>query len=185
MTQCAASEVASVDKLPRTASCASQTYQTYRICLSFHGRLDLASFVTTWMEPEAEEIIAATQAINMVDVSQYPQCAEMEQRYAIMHCSEVCLTTCMPPGHHAGKQYALHHLVAVMVQTASSLHVLVHQTDSVNRIGCVCMLEHFHGWGDTQPVACFAGVCACWGACGMRPSPRVTMRRSSRWAPAQ
>ena len=43
-------------------------------------RLDLASFVTTWMEPEAEEIIAATQAINMVDVSQYPQCAEMEQR---------------------------------------------------------------------------------------------------------
>ena len=46
-------------------------------------RLDLASFVTTWMEPEAEEIIAATQAINMVDVSQYPQCAEMEQRCAL------------------------------------------------------------------------------------------------------
>ena len=86
MTQCAASEVASVDKLRRTASCAAQTYRTYRLCLWFHGRLDLASFVTTWMEPEAEEIIAATQAINMVDVSQYPQCAEMEQRYAPMHC---------------------------------------------------------------------------------------------------
>ena len=37
------------------------------------------------MEPEAEEIIAATQAINMVDVSQYPQCAEMEQRCAESH----------------------------------------------------------------------------------------------------
>ncbi|CAK0787153.1 hypothetical protein CVIRNUC_010369 [Coccomyxa viridis] len=48
--------------------------------INANPRLDLASFVTTWMEPEAEEIIAATQAINMVDVSQYPQCAEMEQR---------------------------------------------------------------------------------------------------------
>lgn len=44
-------------------------------------RLDMASFVTTWMDPEAEALIAETQAVNIVDTSQYPQCTEMEQRW--------------------------------------------------------------------------------------------------------
>lgn len=43
-------------------------------------RLDMASFVTTWMDSEAEALIAETQAVNIVDTSQYPQCTEMEQR---------------------------------------------------------------------------------------------------------
>lgn len=41
----------------------------------------MASFVTTWMDPEAEALIAETQAVNIVDTSQYPQCTEMEQRW--------------------------------------------------------------------------------------------------------
>lgn len=41
----------------------------------------MASFVTTWMDPEATALIAETQAVNMVDTSQYPQCTEMEQRH--------------------------------------------------------------------------------------------------------
>jgi len=40
----------------------------------------MASFVTTWMDPEATALIAETQAVNIVDTSQYPQCTEMEQR---------------------------------------------------------------------------------------------------------
>lgn len=54
----------------------------------------MASFVTTWMDPEAEALIAETQAVNIVDTSQYPQCTEMEQRWvallssAKMPCSQ-------------------------------------------------------------------------------------------------
>lgn len=44
----------------------------------------MASFVTTWMDSEAEALIAETQAVNIVDTSQYPQCTEMEQRYVVM-----------------------------------------------------------------------------------------------------
>ena len=33
-------------------------------------RLDLASFTTTYMEPEAEEVIAYTQNINIIDSAQ-------------------------------------------------------------------------------------------------------------------
>lgn len=40
----------------------------------------MASFTTTWMDKEAEALIAETQAINIVDTSQYPQCKEMENR---------------------------------------------------------------------------------------------------------
>ena len=47
-------------------------------------RLDMASFVTTWMDPEAEALIAETQAVNIVDTSQYPQCTEMEQRWVAL-----------------------------------------------------------------------------------------------------
>ena len=44
------------------------------------SRLDMASFTTTWMDDEAEKLIAETQAINIVDNSQYPQAKEMENR---------------------------------------------------------------------------------------------------------
>ena len=47
-------------------------------------RLDMASFVTTWMDPEAEALIAETQAVNIVDTSQYPQCTEMEHRWVAL-----------------------------------------------------------------------------------------------------
>ena len=60
---------------------ARQTSQVH-LCL-FH-RLDMASFVTTWMDPEATALIAETQAVNIVDTSQYPQCTEMEQRSVLL-----------------------------------------------------------------------------------------------------
>lgn len=47
----------------------------------------MASFVTTWMDSEAKALIAETQDVNMVDTSQYPQCTEMEQRYACLICA--------------------------------------------------------------------------------------------------
>jgi glutamate decarboxylase len=41
---------------------------------------NLATFVTTWMEPEAEELIKETLRINFIDHAEYPRSAEIEQR---------------------------------------------------------------------------------------------------------
>jgi len=41
---------------------------------------NLATFVTTWMEPEAERIIAQNLHRNYIDHAEYPQTAEIEQR---------------------------------------------------------------------------------------------------------
>ncbi len=44
------------------------------------ARLNLATFVTTWMEPEAELLFAECAAKNMIDKDEYPQTAELERR---------------------------------------------------------------------------------------------------------
>ncbi|HEB70630.1 MAG TPA: glutamate decarboxylase [Desulfobulbus sp.] len=44
------------------------------------SRLNLATFVTTWMEPEAELLMASCFDKNMIDKDEYPQTAEIEQR---------------------------------------------------------------------------------------------------------
>ena len=62
--------------LPRTA------LQIVRdeLILDGNARLNLATFVTTWMEPEAEQLMAETAAKNMIDKDEYPQTAELERR---------------------------------------------------------------------------------------------------------
>jgi glutamate decarboxylase len=44
------------------------------------ARLNLATFVTTWMEPEAELLFAECASKNMIDKDEYPQTAELERR---------------------------------------------------------------------------------------------------------
>jgi glutamate decarboxylase len=41
---------------------------------------NLATFVTTWMEPEAREIVSANLHRNFIDHAEYPRTAEIEQR---------------------------------------------------------------------------------------------------------
>ena len=62
--------------LPRTA------LQVVRdeLILDGNARLNLATFVTTWMEPEAELLMADCAAKNMIDKDEYPQTAELERR---------------------------------------------------------------------------------------------------------
>src|ERR1700758_5155325 len=62
--------------LPRTA------LQVVRdeLILDGNARLNLATFVTTWMEPEAEQLMAECSAKNMIDKDEYPQTAELEKR---------------------------------------------------------------------------------------------------------
>src|SRR5258708_2937831 len=50
------------------------------LILDGNSRLNLATFVTTWMEPEAERLMAETFDKNMIDKDEYPQTAEIEKR---------------------------------------------------------------------------------------------------------
>ena len=57
-------------------------YQFIRdeLMLDGNARLNLATFVTTWMEPQAERLMADTFDKNMIDKDEYPRTAELEQR---------------------------------------------------------------------------------------------------------
>ena len=48
--------------------------------LDGNARLNLATFVTTWMEPQAGQLMAETFDKNMIDKDEYPRTAELEQR---------------------------------------------------------------------------------------------------------
>ncbi|HEY1704889.1 MAG TPA: glutamate decarboxylase [Trebonia sp.] len=69
-------------KLPETGVLPRTALQIVRdeLILDGNARLNLATFVTTWMEPEAEELMAETAQKNMIDKDEYPQTAELEKR---------------------------------------------------------------------------------------------------------
>jgi glutamate decarboxylase len=50
------------------------------LMLDRNARLNLATFVTTWMEPQAEKLMAECFDKNMIDKDEYPQTAELEMR---------------------------------------------------------------------------------------------------------
>src|ERR1039457_7259235 len=45
------------------------------LMLDGNARLKLATFVTTWMEPEARELMSEPFDKNMIDTDEYPQTA--------------------------------------------------------------------------------------------------------------
>ncbi len=50
------------------------------LLLDGSARLNLATFVTTWMEPQARQLMADSVDKNMIDKDEYPQTAELERR---------------------------------------------------------------------------------------------------------
>ena len=50
------------------------------LMLDGNARMNLATFVTTWMEPQAEKLMAECFDKNMIDKDEYPQTAELEMR---------------------------------------------------------------------------------------------------------
>jgi glutamate decarboxylase len=60
-------------------STAAQVVQD-ELILDGNARLNLATFVTTWMEPEATQLMAACFDKNLIDKDEYPQTAEIERR---------------------------------------------------------------------------------------------------------
>lgn len=50
------------------------------LMLDGNARQNLATFVTTWMEPQAAKLIQASLDKNIIDKDEYPQSAEIERR---------------------------------------------------------------------------------------------------------
>lgn len=50
------------------------------LMLDGNARLNLATFVTTWMQPTANRLMAECADKNMIDKDEYPQTAELEKR---------------------------------------------------------------------------------------------------------
>jgi glutamate decarboxylase len=50
------------------------------LMLDGNARMNLATFVTTWMEPQAEKLMAECLDKNMIDKDEYPQTAALEMR---------------------------------------------------------------------------------------------------------
>ena len=65
---------------------ANAAYQLVHDELNLDGNpaLNLASFVTNWMEPQANVLAAETLAKNLIDQDEYPQSEVVHQRVVSM-----------------------------------------------------------------------------------------------------
>src|SRR6478672_12108226 len=70
------------DRIPEEPMLPQTAYQVVldEVMLDGNARFNLATFVTTWMDEEADRLYAATADKNMVDKDEYPQTAEIESR---------------------------------------------------------------------------------------------------------
>ncbi|XP_057545354.1 glutamate decarboxylase-like [Amaranthus tricolor] len=69
-------------KMPEKSIPKDAAYQIINDELMLDGnpRLNLASFVTTWMEPECDQLIMASINKNYVDMDEYPVTTELQNR---------------------------------------------------------------------------------------------------------
>ena len=71
-----------IDALPDTGTGAATAYELIRseLLLDGQSRLNLATFVTTWMPDLGAKLMFDTADKNMIDKDEYPQTAEIESR---------------------------------------------------------------------------------------------------------
>ena len=69
-------------RLPEAGVPAAVAYALVRdeLILDGNSRQNLATFCTTWMEPEVRQLMADSIDKNMIDKDEYPQTAEIESR---------------------------------------------------------------------------------------------------------
>jgi glutamate decarboxylase len=69
-------------RLPDAPMPAEAAYRLIHqeLMLDGNAALNLATFVTTWMEPQADQLMAECADKNMIDKDEYPQTAEVERR---------------------------------------------------------------------------------------------------------
>ncbi|MEV0089967.1 glutamate decarboxylase [Streptomyces sp. NPDC050738] len=73
-------------RMPDAPLAPSIAYQLVHdeLMLDGNSRLNLATFVTTWMEPQAGVLMAECRDKNMIDKDEYPRTAELERRCVSM-----------------------------------------------------------------------------------------------------
>ena len=73
-------------RIPREPMDPDVAYQIIHdeLMLDGNARQNLATFVTTWMEPEVGRLMAECLPKNMIDKDEYPQTAELEHRCVSM-----------------------------------------------------------------------------------------------------
>jgi glutamate decarboxylase len=73
-------------RLPAEGMSPSAAYQLVHDELNLDGNpaLNLASFVTSWMEPHADRLAVETLPKNMIDQDEYPQTSEVHRRVVSM-----------------------------------------------------------------------------------------------------
>jgi glutamate decarboxylase len=86
------------DRIPEHAVDPQTAYQLVHdeLLLDGNARLNLATFVTTWMEPQARVLIQECLDKNLIDKDEYPQTAELERR-----CVEILSALWHAPGSPA------------------------------------------------------------------------------------
>ena len=69
-------------RLPDTESAPDSVFRLIHdeLLLDGSSRLNMATFVTTWMDPQAEALMAETFDKNMIDKDEYPATADIERR---------------------------------------------------------------------------------------------------------
>ncbi|WP_239338189.1 glutamate decarboxylase [Frankia sp. CiP3] len=69
-------------RMPQESITPETAYQIIHdeLMLDGNARLNLATFVTTWMDPYADRLMVECASKNMIDKDEYPQTAEMEAR---------------------------------------------------------------------------------------------------------
>jgi glutamate decarboxylase len=74
------------DRLPDGEMAAATAYQIVHdeLMLDGNARLNLATFVSTWMDDHAQRLMAECVDKNMIDRDEYPQTAELERRCVAM-----------------------------------------------------------------------------------------------------
>lgn len=73
-------------RIPDVPMAPTTAYQLVHdeLMLDGNARLNLATFVTTWMEPQAGELMSECRDKNMIDKDEYPRTAELERRCVAM-----------------------------------------------------------------------------------------------------
>ncbi|HEX6418392.1 MAG TPA: pyridoxal-dependent decarboxylase, partial [Acidimicrobiales bacterium] len=74
------------DRLPDGEMAPATAYQIVHdeLMLDGNARLNLATFVSTWMDDHAQRLMAECVDKNMIDRDEYPQTAELERRCVAM-----------------------------------------------------------------------------------------------------
>ncbi|MFJ3823253.1 glutamate decarboxylase [Streptomyces nodosus] len=80
------SEAPHKHRLPDGPMPPSVAYQLVHdeLMLDGNARLNLATFVTTWMEEQADRLMSECRDKNMIDKDEYPRSAELERRCVAM-----------------------------------------------------------------------------------------------------